>query len=153
MAYIEDRAFVDAEGDLSLDAQSDINVTTITPALSIGGQYGVGIGAAITHLMDTTQAFIGDFKGTVPIPGFGDGTLTGTVDVGGEDEQDPNATDNGEMEGGTTTGSNGEKFGLGFSGSVAFNWIDQNTQAFIRDKVNVDVEGDLTLEAYSSLRE
>ena len=49
-----------------------------------------------------------------------------------------------------TTGPNGEKFGLGFSGSVAFNRIEQNTKAFIKDKVDVNVTGDLDLEAFSS---
>ena len=181
MAYIEDRAFVDAGGDLDLDAQSDVMAITITPAISIGGQYGVGIGAAIAHIMDTTQAFIGDFKDTVPIAGFGDGTLTGTVTVGGDlsiyarstpeiwtvgasagialgasDQPDPGKTDNGAMEEDgpnptPTSTESGQEFGLGFSGSMAFNWIEQNTQAAIRDKVTVNVTGDVSLEAYSDL--
>ena len=83
LAYIEDRAVVEADNDLTVNAQSDIQAITITPALSIGGQYGVGIGASFAHIMDTTQAFIGDLKDSVPPEGFGDGALTGTVTVGG----------------------------------------------------------------------
>ncbi len=166
-AYIEDRAVVDADRNVRLDAQSDVNVVSIAPAIAISGQTGVGIGAALNEIRDRTQAFIGDSQEDVAPGGYG-GEL-GSVHAGGDlslyARSNPQAwsiaastgvatgTDNG----GSSSTSNvdlgsgsASSFGLGLSGSMGLNWVDQLAETFIRDSVAVTVGGDLSLEAESS---
>ena len=167
-AYIEDRATVEAGENLTIEGLSDIRSVAVTPALAVGGQYGVGVSASFNHVIDHTRAFVGDSRDRVCAGGYGgvEGSVTAGNDVtvyarstpqiwaigasagiapGGTD-----STDNGAMEGGmTSVPDSGEKFGLGFSGSVAFNWVDTFTRAFVADGVSVEVGNHLGVEAYS----
>src|SRR5262249_47453775 len=49
--------------------------------------------------------------------------------------------------GNATAGSSG---GLGISGSVAFNWVEEDTRAFIRDLVTVRAGNQVHVEAFSN---
>ena len=161
-AYIEDRAVVDAGQNLDVLATSDIDAITIGGGLGIGTTAGVGISAAFTDIRDHTVAFIGDSQEPLApetgLDGFGGelgsvrvaGNLSviarstpavWTIAVSGGVAQD---TDDGS---GPAGSSEGGQFGLGLSGDVAFNFVDHDTLAFIRDAVRVTIGGQLIVEA------
>ena len=166
-AYIEDRAVVDAVRDVNLDAQSDVNVISIAPAIAIGGATGVGMGVSISEIRDQTLAFIGDSQEDVSPGGFGGelGSVHAGNDLSASARSNPQSwsiaasagiatgTDNGSS---SSTGNvdlgtgSSASFGMGLSGSVGLNWIDQVTESFIRDSVTVTVGRNLTLEAESN---
>jgi hypothetical protein len=54
-----------------------VDLVSVAPALSIGGTKGVGIGAAINLVYDTTRAIIGDPDEAVAPGGYGG--ITGVV--------------------------------------------------------------------------
>ncbi len=164
LAYLEDRANVSAGHDLSLNADSYLRAITVTPAIASGGNWGVGISASFTDIQDRTQAFIGDSQEPVQPGGYGG--ATGSVSAGNNLSLAAHSTPElwsigvagGFADGGETyNGSGGEmsagdsesSSGYGLAGSVAFNWLEQNTLAFIRDSVTVFTGNDLTLETSS----
>ncbi|KPJ87670.1 MAG: hypothetical protein AMJ53_17780, partial [Gammaproteobacteria bacterium SG8_11] len=177
LAFIEDRAKVEAGNNIQLHANTENNVISVTGGIATGGTVGIGMSASLTKILDTTQAFIGDAKEAVSLGGYG-GEL-GSVKAGNDLLIDADSIQtvwsiaisagfadgggNNESSGGentrTGTGSPGDdnydggsgSFGFGLSGDVSYNWIKQDTQAFIRDAVTVEVLNRIALDAVSDL--
>ena len=175
VANIEDRAFVDAGSDVSVNAMSDVNAVTVTPGISISEEKAVGIGAAFTDVRDKTQAFIGDSFEATPAGGY-TGGVYGQVSAGGNVNVNAisnpqlwtfgaaatvaaGGTDNGGGGSGNTVdldnggdggAGDGSSFGFGLSAAVAFNFLDQRAEAFIRDAVTVTGGNEVRVEADSN---
>jgi len=166
LAYVEDRANIHAAHDIVVDAENSSRAISITPVIAATHNLGVGIGASFNDLRVKTQAFIGDSDEAVPIGGYG-GNL-GTVNAGHSLDVIAHsmpeiwsvaasagvATGRSKGTGSTNNtkanvnGSQfGGQYGFGISGSVAFNWLDQDTRAFIRDAVTVVAKGDINIQA------
>ena len=157
-AFIEDRAWVDARRDVKVNASSDLDVTTVSGALSASGDTAVGVSAAFAVLDNQTRAFIGNAEGAMNAGGYG-GTL-GRVTAG----QDIaiNAVSDSDLltiaiagsfsdgvDSGNASDSNQNGSGFGLAGDAALNIVKENTQAFIRDAVTVGAGNNLSVLANS----
>ena len=167
-AYAENRANLRAARDLALDAESAVRAIDIAPAIAIGDEFGAGIAAVFTEMSGTTRAFMADAAEKVSAGGYG-GVL-GAAQAGRDMRVKASASPalwsvaaSAGIAAGSDQGSGpvqeasveageaqvGGTYGFGASGSVAFNWFDQDTQAYIRDAVTITVGGALALEASS----
>jgi hypothetical protein len=166
LAYVEDRAIVRAAHDITIDAENSSRAISITPVIAASHNLGVGISASFNDMRGETLAFIGDLSEVVPIGGYG-GNL-GVVNAGHNLGVTAHSTPEiwsvaasagiatGRSKGSGTTNEKkvtvegqefGGQYGFGLSGSVAFNWLDQNTVAFIGEAVTVVAAGEIDIEA------
>ncbi|SHL67163.1 hypothetical protein SAMN05444414_1269 [Roseovarius marisflavi] len=176
-AFIEDGASVDA-GNVTVDAEHSATMLSFGVAFAKGGSTGVGASAAVNDVTNVTLAKIGNVEdGTIPTdPAFNTGVRSaGNVTVEADSlnlglvvafaaakpdsasgtPSDPadNATPPTVDQNSVTTGGGALDVagvaGLGISGAVGINLIDQTTEALISD-TTVTSGGDVTVHARTS---
>ncbi len=172
LAYIDDRARVNAGRDVRLTAENAGAVVNAVGGVVVGHDVGVGGSAAVTvdrqpgTLDDPasdgrskTNAFIGDPAGAVG-PG-GTGGVTGQVTATHDVALDAHSTQQtftvsasgassaGALQdlGGAAEQYNGLEFGVGVSGDVAYNSLTYGVQAFIRDPALVSAGDAINVQA------
>ncbi len=171
-AYIEDQARVATgdNGDLTLNADNDITSINITGAVGRAGNVGVGASVSLNEIDNVTHAFIGNVVDSA-LPG--DGRIDAGNTIGLSAASDENIYSisvagvfpesgggggggGGGGSGGTTgfeaqvleeNGGGEGDFGIGLSGDVSFNFVQDDTQAYISDAADVDAGGLLSLNA------
>jgi hypothetical protein len=172
-AYISSGATVKSAGNIDVDAENSNYVYQLGYDNGTGSNVGVGIVLGFLNVKDTTDAYIGDTT-SLPSPAGGSVSAAGSLTVnansyerlmaasaskasaGGNDsdEGDKNGTASGaEQNGESSTADTNENteqgnysFGIGASGDIAFNTVNDSTQAFINNGVAVNA-GSTTVTA------
>ena len=170
-AWIEDGAKVSAD-DITVNADHSATMLSFGLSLAKGGSTGIGISSAVNIANNVTLATIGDVvSDTIPASFDAGVTAAGDVNVtadstnlgltvafagakpdSGGPAGDPadNAAATAPTPGDVTVNENtvdvGGKAGLGISGAIGINIINQHTEATIAH-TNVSVGGDLLVHA------
>jgi hypothetical protein len=174
LAYIQDGATVRAGTDLTVDANTDVFDLNIIGTTMKAQNVGVGASVSVNELENTTKAFIGTQNenavsagGTVTAGNdvtvdatstekFLNVAIAGTLATGSTTTTPGVPTDNPDdpLDGESLPNLFGEepaqnvqkKAGIGISGDVAINILQDTTEAYIRG-VAVNAPGDVTVKA------
>ena len=153
--WIDAGATVNAGGNVGATAGNTLTDIVAAGGLAIGGDAGVGVSGSYNNLTDTTKAFIGI---------TGDTTLPhGSVTAGEARRSAPRRNRRSSASasrGRSSTGSSeestepddgitpptpssdsGDEFGIGISGDVGLNFLDETTEAFINGTGTITATG------------
>ncbi len=170
-AWIEDGAKVSAE-NVTVNADHSATMLSFGVALANGGSTGIGISSGVNIANNTTLAKIGDVvTDTIPVAFDAGVTTTGNVEVTADSTNlgltvafagakpdsggsEPDPADNAPVTPPTpsdvtvtdSAASVGGKAGLGISGAVSVNIVNQHTEATIAD-TEVEAGGNVTVHA------
>ncbi|MEY2517006.1 MAG: hypothetical protein QOJ89_4364, partial [bacterium] len=152
LAWVEDSARLDAGGDIEIDASNDFFVVAVTAAMQKGGLVAAGVGIAVNSFDTTTRAFIGNVNGPAVAPG----SPVVFIKAGGGLRV--HATSNEELwsfaaaaaspSKGTATASG--LFGFSVSTSIAANYIEDLTEAYVASAGAVQAGGDIDVLAQTT---
>lgn len=170
-AYIDDKAEVEAGGDLSVEATGDLRDLAVGGGVAATkGPVGIGFSVSLNTVANDVSAFIGNGDPLDTAPGTGSVQTDGDLRVRAQSDVEIDAysvagaiatnsssqtnvpADAGESRDGSSSagGSNGAakgKFGIAVSGDASVNDIVANTTAFIAAGSRVNRAGDVTFDA------
>jgi N-acetylneuraminic acid mutarotase len=171
IAYIADKAKVNADNAISVSALHDLSVTNVSGQVNYGGPDSDGAAVSLTSITDTTKAFIGNDK-DVNLASSGTVTAGGAVSVHASSQQGvysigfgfvatqnpSNPPSSGSSGSGTdqslpelfatdAVGALKQNSGIGISGKAAVNLITNDTEAYVSNNVNVTAGGALSVTA------
>ena len=164
LAFIEDKALVQAGNDLTITAEDLIKNLNITGGFVKAENIGVGASVALNDIDSATKAFIGDYNLNALLPvgsivADNDIFLTATTDntigsfslagvfVSDSGQQPPDEDVSNDSDDAGKGKEQKGSFGLGISGDVSLNTIESDTFAYIDDNADVTAGFDLDLEA------
>ncbi len=176
LAAIDDDAKVDAGGDITLDAEGDIeNISVAGGVVATKGQVGIGFSVSVNTLHSDVNAYIGNFDplGLDIVPALGQISSGGNVNLialsdisqgaysvagalatNSKAQTDMPAgasdTQDGGSKAGATKAGKG-KFGVAVSADVSINDISANTSAHISDGAKITQATHVDLDATNKL--
>ncbi|NER24473.1 MAG: DUF4347 domain-containing protein [Symploca sp. SIO1C2] len=121
-AFVADAAYVAAENNIIVDAQSQEDITSISASFAVGGTAGIGASVGVSKINLTTEAYIGS-NATVE--------AEGNVVVSADDQTEIDAFAGGAAGGGTAA----------IGASVIVPIVNKTTQAFIGSDASVSAKG------------
>jgi filamentous hemagglutinin family protein len=175
-AAIDDDAKVAAGGDITLDAEGDLeNISVAGGVVATKGQVGIGFSVSVNTLHSDVNAYIGNFDplGLDLVPALGQVSSGGNVNlialsdisqgsysVAGalatnsksQTEMPAGAADT--QDGGGTAGKTQAgkgKFGVAVSADVSINDMSANTSAHLSDGANIAQATNVDLDATNTL--
>lgn len=174
LAWIEDTASVTTLGDLEVDADTNLIAIDLAFVLENGGKVGIGASIVTNVYENTTHAFIGNRIDSLTFDQPGSITadnvlveaenlevmvslsLAGAKTEGGGSAPTPPSNDD-PLDGISLPSLFGDDpqedvqttTGVGISGDVAVNVIEDDVQAWISDGMTVNAANDLTIRAES----
>ena len=172
-AWIEDKAQIDAAGNVTVEATSDFFGVNVGGAITRGEKFAMGLSGAYNNVDNITKAFIGNNVTSSTYTADGHVTAGGDVTVnaqssenlwsftvagssaGGKDKTTPGwqprawwvATPYAKK---PESGKVKSNSGVSVSGAAAVNIITDETWAYISDIARVDVTGTVTVSADNS---
>jgi hypothetical protein len=163
-AWVEDRAVLDSGGNIDVIAHADILAVEVTGAIESGGKVAAGAAIALTDVLNTTEAFIGNKLAPVGVVSAGSVDADGNINIAADvDEQTITVAIAGAFVGGSASGQgpsnaqgNGptnKTGGVGISGAVAINTLSDTTRAFVAGTTLSTLDatpGDLSVTADTS---
>ncbi len=172
-AYIGTGAVIDSDGTIAIRASDDLTRIGITGGVVAGANTGVGVSVSVNVINRNTQAFIGAAFGQAAGEGGTDITAAGPITlkasstgalwtasvaaaVTGSPPSEKEIKDNERIKNApakakAVLGESGQtyelKTGVGISGDISVNVVDDETYAYINDRGSVVTEGMLDLSS------
>ncbi|WP_372656933.1 leukotoxin LktA family filamentous adhesin, partial [Hydrogenophaga sp.] len=175
VAYIDDKARVEAGGNVQVEAVGDLEMVSVAGGVvATKGPVGIGMSVSLNTVESQVAAYIGNhdpLNDTAPATGVvrsgGDlavkakaYTEIGAYSVAGalatqSSAQTTAPSDAGETQDGSGSAAGGSagkgKFGIAMSGDASVNDIQADTLAYVADGVQVQQARHATLDAHNTL--